>query len=1814
MTATVASDGAFRFPDVHAGTYEVRPKIEGFVTDGPTILQLAMGQRITLQPITLVVDAATEARGTLRGSAHRQDAPAGAHGGIVVRFRGRPGATVTASDGTYEEDVPAGVYTLVFEAPGYGTEEVADLRVTQGEPTDVPPIELVGRPGTLRGTVAPPSGFAWSAFRQDVVVELWSTSADPAPSEAEATLQPDTDGNFEFEVRAGTWRLVARKPAYDDVVWPRLSVAPGDTTDAGLGRFDSAQGAGGDVRLPAVTGTATRSPLPPGEDHAGTWVEVPGTPYTTVTDADGRYLVNVPVGVPPTLRFRHTGYTPVTLALPDGPAEGEVLEAEPVTLEAGLGAVRGHVTFPEGFVDPPVEHVDAVLSPLDGAGDASMPLPAVHPDATGDFTVRDVMPGNWRLDLTVAGFTTPAFTLVPVGVGETVNVGTAVFAQTADDRGAAYVEGDVTLLGVDDPEGHGGSLIEVRGTPFTALTNRAGHYRVEVVPELPVALVVTHDGYDDGYDDLAGVAAGETFPARPLELAPRDGTIHGAVTLVGVNDPALYPLVAVQRRAVGAPNDAPPADQVPPDVEGRFVFAQTPVGRWRLSAQLAGFTASPGPEVEVVAGGRVDAAPILLSAPNGDPVDPGAPAAPVVTGRVQLTGAAAPDAHGGVLVEVIGTALAATTTSEGRFQISVLPAPARPSLRFRKEGYGAATLDLEPQALGARTTLPDDVVLTALPGRVTGTVRLGHFGDALRLQAVDVVASLSRRAVAQTRPDAAGAFVLPDLPAGEYVFNASLAGYDRSVRNVQVEPGRVVDLGEVLLTHQSDGDAAVALEGTVTLAGRAEHGGTLVQVRLVDGDLPFREALTRVDGRFSVSASREERYRLIFDHPGFDPPPAGFGPVSWDPPEARFEDEAGRVPGLQLTAAPLAGLITVPVAFGPDWVPGRELLAARVELTGPDFREVVDGVTAVSPAVFNVPRAGSYVVRASRAGFVDSEVAPVFVTADAPIARSEVIQLALQRLADADLNLSTLDACHLRNGVDARGAVLDGATLVGDFGATEPRCGPVANAGPLDLNRASLVGADLVGARFATAAGASRVVLRETLLRDVTAAGVDFRFADLSGSDLRGANFERTTLSGARLDGTRMGQVDLSEAVIGDAQRGPEDAVVREPAESPWAGRIAPEHALPAAPCTAGNGATVSFEDADLGEANFTAAFLAAVDLRGASLPRAVFDDTDLRGACLQNANLDGSSMTGTLLDGADARQVSLAQARLERARLRGTWLDGARFGGAQVSGCDFTEFPTIDCLTPLTWDEYDVNCVADPTADPRCRCSTRLRDAALDGAVFLGTSLRGVDATGVSGNGWTLGPGTVLGLVQPPLCTPEKYFECRALQEVDTECRFFLSGSSEGYDEICSFGDPMIPFSVLGFLGSRTPEEARERVRCMLRGRAAGATCGGLGPCFGQEPAMAFGGDDGAAFGNCSWPEVEGMALGTVGSDSACQLSGTAIIDSDCKPTSELSRSRFDAADLPFFRLDRGYLSNLRFWHANLTAFTVIDDLLYVSDPDVRWHDLDMSEATLSRAVFSRVGIGGLTFTGADLSGVLIEQSLVQGLAWRPARDDGAMVVESYLMCTDGFDCTSQGTADIVDSYIQDDVIDVQRMTGGVLTSRGAIDFTEVVGTQVHAETINGTTATSARLTAPRVQVAQIRDSIVSTPQMMGGNLDTSSIGRATWTTAPARAVSSRLDGSVISQKCATGRDYSRSSFRGANFSGSKVSRTLFLASDLTNADFTDACGISARPTAFDGAIVQGTRFCSDERAAFEAGNRVSGTPQWVACTAGRTCQANCN
>lgn len=1808
----VAHDGTFVFADVKSGSYEARPGVVGLIALSPVLLQLGIGQSVTLDPIELVADASVETRANIRGVAFRQNALSDGHGGIVVRFRGRPGATVTAADGTYEQDVPAGLYTIVFETPGYGTQQLGDIRAPAGVVTEVPPVELVGRPGLVRGTLVAPNGFAWSSFREDVVVEIWSTTGEGGAVEPESTSQPDANGDFEFTVRADTWKLVAHKPGFDELVWPRVSVEPGESVDVGLGRFDLPSTTT-ESRLPVVTGSALRDPLPAGEDHAGTWVEVPGTPFATVTDSDGRYLVNVEIGVPPVLRFRHTAYSPETLSLPAPLAAGEVLEADTVTLQAGLGTIRGRVAFPEGFVEPPVERVDVILSPLDGDGDGDgQRLPAVHPDLQGDFIIRDVFPGRWRLDLEVAGFATAPIPFIPVGVGETVNVGTATFDQLADDRGAAYVEGDVTLLGVHDPGGHGGILVEVRGTPFTALTNRAGHYRVEVVPELPVGLIVTRDGYDPGGTDLAGVGSGETFRAETIELAPRDGSIRGAVMLVGVNDPALYPLVSVQRRAAGAAAGSPPADQVAPDVEGRFVFAPTPVGRWQINASLAGFIASPGLEVEVTAGDAVDTAPILLTLPAGDPEEPGAPGIPTVSGRIQLTGAVEPDGHGGILVEVIGTPLATLSTSEGRFQIPVLPAPARPTLRFRKDGYGLETVDLEPQAPGGHLDLAADVVLSALPGRITGTVRLAHFGDALRLQAVDVDVAVGGRVVQRTRPDANGNFVLPDIPAGAHVVSVALTGFDRAVRNVEVEPGRALELGEVLLSHQSDGDAAVAIEGTVTLAGRAEHGGTHVQVRLVDGDLPFRDAVTRVDGRFTVQASRDERYRLWFDYPGFSGPPAGLGPVAWVPARARFEDDSGHPPELQLIAAPLAGRVTVPIEFGPAWIPGRELLAARVELTGPDYRQVMDGVTALSPAIFDVPRAGTYVARATRSGFVDLDVDPVVITADEPLATSEVIRLNLQRLAEADLDLSVIDACDLRNGVDARNAVLDAVRFIGDFGSAEARCGPVLSTGAIDLSRSSLVGADLRAARFATSRGEQVVDLREALMRDVDATGVDFRNADMTGADLRGANFSRTTLSGVLFNGARMGEIDLSDALMGVPQRAVDGTVMREPVGSPWEGQIASEGDLLAPACLAERAGGVSFRDADLAEANLSGAFLAGVDLNGASMPRAEFVATDLRGACLQDARLDGGNLLESLLDGADARRASFAQARLERTRLRGAWLDEARFGGAQVEGADFTEFPLADCSEPMPWADYDAICGDDPNADARCRCATRLRGAALDGSVFLGTALRGVDATGASGNGWTLGPGIVIGPVRPPLCTPEAFYECWALAGADAACGLFLNGNPQAYDEFCSFGNPYVPFSVLSVWGSRTPEEARERIRCFLRGRAAGAGCN-LGPCQGASPSTAFGGDDDSPFGGCTWSAVEGMYSGSIEPGTACQLDGEAAVDPDCKPTTSISKSRFDRADLPFLELDRGYIGDSRFSGANLTGLTLIDDLLYASDPDVRWRGVDLTGATLTRAVFSRVAIGGLTLTDADLTGAVLQHSLFQGIAWRPALSGGATVVDSYLMCMSGFDCSPRGTVDVFDSVVEAGVIIARNISGGVYRSAGAATFAAISGTNVGTAEVTATSATSATLTAQRVTVPQVSESSVNAQQVTIGRVERSTVIGATWSAAPVTALSSRLDRSNFSQKCATGRDYSHSSFKSANFSGSKVSRTLFRWTDLTNADFTDACGISERPMAFEGATVQGTRFCADERAAFENGNRVIGTPQWVACAAGRTCQANC-
>ncbi|MED6337312.1 MAG: carboxypeptidase-like regulatory domain-containing protein, partial [Actinomycetota bacterium] len=129
------------------------------------------------------------------------------------------------------------------------------------------------------------------------------------------------------------------------------------------------------------------------------------------------------------------------------------------------------------------------------------------------------------------------------------------------------------------------------------------------------------------------------------------------------------------------------------------------------------------------------------------------------------------------------------------------------------------------------TVLPEPVVLSAQPGRITGQVRLVQFETTARLQ--DVAIQLfgdDDEPIATAEPDTNGYFVFDDVLLGEWRVRASHPAYQRRERIVRASPGAAVSAGQLDLIHQSQGEGAVALVGQVTLSDKADHAGTRVSV------------------------------------------------------------------------------------------------------------------------------------------------------------------------------------------------------------------------------------------------------------------------------------------------------------------------------------------------------------------------------------------------------------------------------------------------------------------------------------------------------------------------------------------------------------------------------------------------------------------------------------------------------------------------------------------------------------------------------------------------------------------------------------------------------------------------------------------------------------------------------------------------------------------------------------------------------------------------------------------------------------------------
>ena len=750
--------------------------------------------------------------------------------------------------------------------------------------------------------------------------------------------------------------------------------------------------------------------------------------------------------------------------------------------------------------------------------------------------------------------------------------------------------------------------------------------------------------------------------------------------------------------------DGADSENLTPDLEGddagNFVFDPVRPGSYLIRVSATGLEGDPL-TVVVNPGSDIGLGDLILrpSAVGGER-----------RGRlsgVVLRGGAGDEAHEGITVRVEGAPYITLTSSSGAFALEVPEGLHR--VVAQATGYSPLSLGENRVTAGEETVLPDPFVLLANPSRVRGLVALDRFSTPAAVAAVQVsLTDAQGMTVAVEVVD--GAFLLPGIAAGSYTAVAALEGYVSARRPLEVPVGATIDLGVLLLQHESGTEAAVVLRGTVRLQGADEHSGTTVRVRIGGRDVPFARVATDSVGDFEVFASRSETYQVDVEHGVYISQP-DLGPYRYDVAADAFLDDAGRALDTTLTAEPFDGRVVVALNFAPDWVADDGFAeTADVQVIGPN-RVYNQAVRLDAPTTFANLSEGVHVVSVRRRGFLPSESVVVLSRGDPSQELAAV--LVLDRLSDtgfafADRTLTPGVLCD----VELRGADLSGATLEGDF--SQGRVCGAAMSPPYDFRGARLSEARLDG-------NFDRVDLSYTALLS----------ADLEGSSFIDATFFASNLSNASLRGSTLSR--------------PPSPAPAQPAQScgPDEGRRDVD------------GQRIDLRNAVLAGADLTNANLGGLDLRRTEFGGTLLVGTLLSQTCLRDVRLTLTDLSGADLDQADAQRLNLANSVLQDTTLRGADLRGATLLSTVLERADFsckttevTEVLTRLCACNEPMDGLD-------DGEPAQRCRTRMGGVALNGANAVGVDFSGADLTGAALLGVSIGDALGDALGDDALCGP---------------------------------------------------------------------------------------------------------------------------------------------------------------------------------------------------------------------------------------------------------------------------------------------------------------------------------------------------------------------------------------------------------------------------------------------------------------------------
>ncbi|MFH0901377.1 MAG: carboxypeptidase regulatory-like domain-containing protein [Pseudomonadota bacterium] len=334
------------------------------------------------------------------------------------------------------------------------------------------------------------------------------------------------------------------------------------------------------------------------------------------------------------------------------------------------------------------------------------------------------------------------------------------------------------------------------------------------------------------FRDDAGNPSEEIHASATLVLR---GTVNGKVMLEGSGDPSTIEVVLIgttYRTAV--------------ETDGSFSIPGVPEGSYLAELRGTGDLASKWQTAQalasVAAGKTTTLSTVTLLTARGD-----------LVGTVALEGASE---HGGVLVEIAGTALTANTTVTGAYSLSGVPVGSY-SLHLSKPGFIGTTVASVAVANGERTPVPAQQLLLRRGG-VAGKVVLEGGGD----PSVVEVALLGTSHLAMAATD--GGYTIEGVPSSNYLAEyrgtgGAAATYRPAQAVATVTAGSTTTLPAVTLAL-TRGD----LVGQVTLEKASDFGGVLVEVV---GTAQFTTTLP--SGAYAIASVPVGTYHVRLSKTGF---------------------------------------------------------------------------------------------------------------------------------------------------------------------------------------------------------------------------------------------------------------------------------------------------------------------------------------------------------------------------------------------------------------------------------------------------------------------------------------------------------------------------------------------------------------------------------------------------------------------------------------------------------------------------------------------------------------------------------------------------------------------------------------------------------------------------------------------------------------------------------------------------------------------------------------------------------------------------------